>query len=69
MSKRFIMAIDQGTTGTRVVLFNHEGQIHSSAYREIKQIYQKPGWVEHDANEYWSTTNTTRAPSVLSSGI
>ncbi len=55
MAKRFIMAIDQGTTGTRVVLFNHEGQIHSSAYREIKQIYQKPGWVEHEANEYWET--------------
>ena len=56
MEKRFIMAIDQGTTGTRVVLFNHDGQIHSSAYREIRQIFQKPGWVEHDANEYWSTT-------------
>ncbi len=56
MEKRFIMAIDQGTTGTRVVLFNREGQIHSSAYKEIKQIYPKPGWVEHDPNEYWDTT-------------
>ena len=56
MEKRFIMAIDQGTTGTKVVLFNREGQIHSSSYREIKQIYPKPGWVEHDPNEYWDTT-------------
>ena len=56
MEKRFIMAIDQGTTGTRVVLFNKEGQIHASAYREIKQIFPKPGWVEHDPNEYWDTT-------------
>ncbi len=40
--KRFIMAIDQGTTGTRVVLFNRDGQIHASAYREIRQIFQKP---------------------------
>lgn len=54
--KRFILAIDQGTTGTRVLLFNKEGQIHSSAYREIKQIYPNPGWVEHDPNEYLDTT-------------
>ena len=54
--KKYIMAIDQGTTGTRVMLFDHEGQIVSSAYREIQQIYPKPGWVEHDPNEYWDTT-------------
>lgn len=56
MSKRFIMAIDQGTTGTRVALFDEQGRMHSTAYREIKQIFQYPGWVEHDANEYWDTT-------------
>ncbi len=56
MEKLFIMAIDQGTTGTHVALFNHDGQIHASAYREIRQIYQKPGWVEHDPREYWDTT-------------
>ncbi len=55
MDKNFILAIDQGTTGTRVILFNQQGQIHSTAYREIRQIFQKPGWVEHDANEYWTT--------------
>jgi glycerol kinase len=56
MEKRFIMSIDQGTTGTRVILFNKEGKVHSSGYREIKQYYPSPGWVEHDANEYWDTT-------------
>jgi glycerol kinase len=55
MEKRFVMAIDQGTTSTRVLLFDHEGQVFASAAREIRQIYQKPGWVEHDANEYWDT--------------
>jgi glycerol kinase len=55
MSKNFIMAIDQGTTGTRVILFNNEGNVHSSAYKEIKQIFPHPGWVEHDPNEYWDT--------------
>ncbi len=55
MDKRFIMAIDQGTTGTRVILFRHNGDIHSSAYREIRQIYPQPGWVEQDPREYWET--------------
>ena len=49
------MAIDQGTTGTRVILFDHEGDVHSSSYREIRQYYPKPGWVEHDPREHWDT--------------
>ena len=55
MEKRFILAIDQGTTGTRVILFDHGGEVHSSAYREIRQLYPYPGWVEHDPIEYWET--------------
>lgn len=69
MQKRFIMAIDQGTTGTRVALFNHDGQVHSSAYREIRQIYQKPGWVEHDANAYWETTMVCAAQALETGGV
>lgn len=69
MSKDFIMAIDQGTTGTRVVLFRQDGTVHSSAYREIKQIYPKPGWVEHDAREYWDTTMTCAAQAIEKGGI
>lgn len=56
MEKKYILSIDQGTTGTRVILFNHDGMVHSSAYREIKQIFPNPGWVEHDPDEYWETT-------------
>ncbi len=55
MNKKYVMAIDQGTTGTRVILFNHDGAIHSMAYREIRQIYPNPGWVEHDPDEIWQT--------------
>ncbi|TVQ38122.1 MAG: glycerol kinase [Spirochaetaceae bacterium] len=55
MEKRFVMAIDQGTTGTRVIFFDHQGEIHSTAYREIRQIFPHPGWVEHDPREYWET--------------
>ena len=55
MNKKYVMAIDQGTTGTRVILFNHDGEIHSMAYHEIKQIFPHPGWVEHDPEEMWQT--------------
>jgi len=51
----YIMSIDQGTTGSRVILFNHEGEIHSMAYRELKQIYPNPGWVEHNPMEIWNS--------------
>jgi len=53
--KGYIMSIDQGTGGTRVILFNHRGGIHSMAHREITQIYPRPGWVEHDPLEIWDT--------------
>ena len=68
MEKRFIMGIDQGTTGTRVFLFDEKGQVHSSAYREITQIYHQPGWVEHDANEYWETTMVCAAEALQKGG-
>jgi glycerol kinase len=55
MQKKVVMAIDQGTTGTRVILFDHEGNATATAYREIAQIYPQPGWVEHDPKEYWNT--------------
>lgn len=55
MDKKYIMSIDQGTTGTRVILFNRNGDIHSAAYREIKQIFPQPGWVEHNPKDYWKT--------------
>lgn len=50
---RFILAIDQGTTGTSVILFNELGEMVRRTYREFTQYYPKPGWVEHDAWEIW----------------
>ncbi|HXO66729.1 MAG TPA: glycerol kinase GlpK [Candidatus Dormibacteraeota bacterium] len=50
-----ILAIDQGTTGTRVLLVDETGDVVRSAYREITQHYPQPGWVEHDAEEIWAT--------------
>ena len=52
---KFIMALDAGTTSNRAILFDHSGKIVSVAQREFTQIYPKPGWVEHDANEIWSS--------------
>jgi glycerol kinase len=53
---KFILAIDQGTTSTRCVLFDHESRLVASAQAEHRQIYPRPGWVEHDAMEIWLTT-------------
>ena len=54
-----ILAIDQGTTGTRSILFNEDGEAVRQAYREFRQIYPKPGWVEHDPIEIWNTVVET----------
>ena len=55
MPASFILAIDQGTTSSRAILFDHAGQIVQLAQKEFKQYYPKPGWVEHDAEEIWSS--------------
>ncbi len=51
--KKYILSIDQGTTGSRAFIFDAQGRVVSSAYQEFKQYYPKPGWVEHDAQEIW----------------
>ncbi len=53
-SDGYILAIDQGTTGTTVLVFNHEGLVQCRAYSEFTQHFPRPGWVEHDAQEIWS---------------
>lgn len=52
---KYLMALDAGTTSNRCILFNKKGEICSVAQKEFKQIYPQPGWVEHDANEIFST--------------
>lgn len=53
--KKYILALDAGTTSSRAILFNHDSEIVSVAQREFTQIYPKAGWVEHDAMEIWAT--------------
>ena len=52
---KYVMALDAGTTSNRCIIFNEKGEICSSAQKEFRQYFPKPGWVEHDANEIWST--------------
>jgi glycerol kinase len=65
----YIMAIDQGTTGSRAMLIDGDGQVVSSAYAEFPQIFPQPGWVEHDPEEIWKTTQQVMQQTVSSSDI
>ncbi len=55
MAKKYIMALDAGTTSNRCILFDRQGRICSAAQKEFTQIFPRPGWVEHDAREIWAT--------------
>ncbi|HLY60278.1 MAG TPA: glycerol kinase GlpK [Terriglobia bacterium] len=52
---KYILALDQGTTSSRAILFDHDGIVRASAHQEFKQYYPQPGWVEHDAKEIWDS--------------
>ncbi|MGP4105536.1 glycerol kinase GlpK [Virgibacillus sp. L01] len=55
MKKEYILSLDQGTTSSRAILFDHDGAIVETAQKEFEQFFPKPGWVEHDANEIWTS--------------
>ena len=55
MEKKYIMALDQGTTSSRAILFNNKGEILEMAQKEFTQIYPKAGWVEHNPMEIWGS--------------
>lgn len=65
MVERYVMSIDQGTTSTRCILFDHQGRLVSVAQREHQQHFPRPGWVEHDAVEIWHTLRRV-VPQALS---
>src|SRR5690348_18513715 len=77
--RQVLMAIDQGTTSTRAIVFDTDGRILSVAQRELPQVYPAPGWVEHDPEELWSATvavcrevlaaGRLKAADILSIGI
>ena len=64
-----ILAIDQGTTGSTCLVFDHEGRIAGRAYSEFEQHFPRPGWVEHDANEIWETTRRVGHEALADAGV
>ena len=68
MSK-FILSLDQGTTSSRAIIFNHNGEIVAIAQREFTQIYPQAGWVEHDPMEIWTTQLSVAAEVIVKAGL
>ncbi|PSQ11041.1 glycerol kinase, partial [Halobacteriales archaeon QS_5_70_15] len=69
MSQTYIGAIDQGTTGTRFIIFDHGGHVVANAYEKHEQIYPEPGLVEHDAAEIWEAVERVIERGLSASGI
>jgi glycerol kinase len=65
----YIMALDQGTTSSRAILFNRDGRIVGAAQEEFPQIYPQPGWVEHDPEEIWRTQLETAKEALARTGV
>lgn len=69
MSKKYILAFDQGTTSSRAILFDKDGSIVKTAQKEFTQIYPKAGWVEHDAMEIWGTQSGVAREVLETAGV
>lgn len=69
MSKKYVLALDQGTTSSRAILFDHDGKIIGVAQKEFEQIFPKPGWVEHSPEEIWSSQLSVLKDVVNNSGV
>lgn len=68
-TEHFVGAIDQGTTGTRFMVFDHDGTVVANAYERHEQIYPEPGWVEHNPNEIWENTKSVMTDALGNAGI
>ena len=66
---RYVMALDQGTTSTRAIIFDHDGSIVSSSQREHQQIMPQAGWVEHDPQEIWTNSQEVIATALSDAGL
>src|SRR5258708_35991147 len=69
MQDQYILALDQGTTSSRAMVFDRQGNVVSVAQKEFAQIYPQPGWVEHDRQEIWSTHAGVAAEAVTRAGL
>ena len=69
MEQKYILALDQGTSSSRAIVFDHEGRICATAQKEFPQHFPKPGWVEHDPKDIWSSEASVIAEAITSMGI
>ncbi|MCT9934378.1 glycerol kinase GlpK [Planotetraspora sp. A-T 1434] len=69
MTERYVMSIDQGTTSTRCILFDHGGRLVSVTQREHRQHFPRPGWVEHDATEIWRNLERIAPEALAQAGV
>ncbi|MDO7906387.1 glycerol kinase GlpK [Paenibacillus sp. JX-17] len=69
MTEQYILSLDQGTTSSRAILFNKQGEIVYTAQHEFPQYFPHPGWVEHNANEIWSSVLAVMASCLTESGV
>ena len=67
--EQYILSLDQGTSSSRAIVFDRKGQICSMAQREFTQIFPKPGWVEHNPHEIWSSQASVIAEAIASIDI
>jgi glycerol kinase len=67
--EQYILSFDQGTTSSRAIIFNKQGSIIATAQKEFTQFFLQPGWVEHDANEIWSTQLGVAAEAISKAGL
>ena len=68
-NKKYVLSLDQGTTSSRAILFDHDGRIVEQAQKEFRQIFPQPGWVEHDPEEIWSSQSSVTAEVIAKAGI
>lgn len=69
MEQKYILALDQGTSSSRAIVFDHEGRICATAQKEFPQHFPKPGWVEHDPKDIWSSEASVIAEAITALGI
>ncbi|MED9899650.1 MAG: FGGY family carbohydrate kinase, partial [Bacteroidales bacterium] len=69
MEQKYILALDQGTSSSRAIVFDHDGHVCATAQKEFPQHFPKPGWVEHDPKDIWSSEASVIAEAITTLGI
>lgn len=68
-SEQYVLALDQGTTSSRALIFNHKGEVVAMSQKPIEQLYPRPGWVEHDPSEIWYTQSSVAAEVIAKADL